>query len=296
MFGYVKPLKAELKVSEYEKYRGIYCGLCRAIGKTTGQLSRMTLSYDLVFLAAVRMIIEGVTPTFTPLRCAVHPTTRRAVADANPALTYSAAVSAILALEKNSDDRHDERGAEKLKSDVLRPFLSHTTKRAKPCLPPECTECAKAYLEDLSDLEKEKCASADVTASSFGELLKYLFSMNLEGEKKALAGRIGYGVGRFVYICDAADDLEEDIKKGLYNPIAEGWGTLAVDCESGMMSDIVKESVRCAALIDLEELGRAAEELDSGHMLTPIIKNIIYFGLPASLDEVLEKKKPAKIQ
>ncbi len=295
MFGYVKPMKAELKVSEYEKYRGIYCGLCRAIGKTTGQLSRMTLSYDLVFLAAVRMIIEGVTPTFTPLRCAVHPTTKRAVADDNPSLRYAAAVSAILASEKNSDDRHDEHGGEKLKSDLLHPFLSHTAKKAKPCLPPDCTERTQKLLASLSGLEEEKCPSADLTASTFGELMKYLFAMNLEGEQKSLAERIGYGVGRFVYICDAADDLEEDLAKGRYNPIGEGWGELSLDRENGVMSDIVRESVKCAALIDLEDLGRAAEELDCTHILTPIVKNIIYLGLPASLNGILEKKKPEKI-
>ncbi len=295
MFGYVKPMKAELKVSEYEKYRGIYCGLCRAIGKTTGQLSRMTLSYDLVFLAAVRMIIEGVTPTFTPLRCAVHPMTRRAAADDNPTLRYAAAVSAILADEKNSDDRHDEHGGEKIKSDLLHPFLKTTAKRAGRYLPEDCAEKVKELLANLSELEKEKCSSADLTASSFGEVMKYLFAINLEGEKKSLAERIGYGAGRFVYICDAADDLEDDIAKGRYNPISEGWGELSLNRQTGVMSDIVKDSVKCAALIDLESLGQAAEELDPTHILTPIVKNIIYLGLPASLNEILEKKKPGKI-
>ena len=54
MFGYIKPLTPELRIREHECYRAYYCGLCRAMGKCTGQCSRMTLSYDFVFLAAVR--------------------------------------------------------------------------------------------------------------------------------------------------------------------------------------------------------------------------------------------------
>ena len=51
MFGYVQPAYAELRVREHELYKAYYCGLCRAMGRTTGQLSRFSLNYDLVFLA-----------------------------------------------------------------------------------------------------------------------------------------------------------------------------------------------------------------------------------------------------
>ena len=85
MFGYVRPLTGELKVAEYEKYRGVYCGLCRVMGQVTGQISRLTLSYDMVMLAAVRMILTGIQPEFLPLRCAAHPMNRRAVLCANDA-------------------------------------------------------------------------------------------------------------------------------------------------------------------------------------------------------------------
>ena len=97
MFGYIKPYVPELKVAEYEKYRAAYCGLCVCIGRATGQLSRMTLSYDLVFLAAVRMVLEGITPEFKPMRCLVHPLKNRLVMLENPALMYAARISAVLA-------------------------------------------------------------------------------------------------------------------------------------------------------------------------------------------------------
>ena len=76
MFGYVKPFVPELKVAQHELYRAVYCGLCRAMGRVTGQASRFTLSYDLVFLAAVRMILEGETPVLEHFSCMAHPLTK----------------------------------------------------------------------------------------------------------------------------------------------------------------------------------------------------------------------------
>ena len=100
MFGYVKPFVPELKVAQHEIYRAAYCGLCRSMGRVTGQLSRMTLSYDLVFLAAVRMILEDITPAFEQSRCAAHPMKKRMIMLDNGALAYTAAMSAVLAGEK----------------------------------------------------------------------------------------------------------------------------------------------------------------------------------------------------
>ena len=59
MYGYVRTHAPELKVRQQEYYRAVYCGLCRTMGKCTGQCSRMTLSYDFTFFALVRMALTG---------------------------------------------------------------------------------------------------------------------------------------------------------------------------------------------------------------------------------------------
>ena len=46
MFGYVKTCTPQLRLCEWEAYRGIYCGLCRTLGRRFGPLARLTLSYD----------------------------------------------------------------------------------------------------------------------------------------------------------------------------------------------------------------------------------------------------------
>lgn len=288
MFGYVRPLVGELKVAEYEKYRGVYCGVCRAMGQVTGQLSRLTLSYDMVLLASVRMILGGIQPEFQPMRCAAHPMKKRAVLCGNEALTYTAAVSGVLAAAKNRDDLADERGLSKLKPALLSPVLESVSRRGEKILPDGIREVTETLLAGLGELERENCTSADRAANVFGELLGYAFSAGFEEEARDTAYRMGFYTGRFVYLCDAAEDLPSDAEKGRYNPLLLGWGDLAL--EDGKLSPMVADSVKTAAPIDLEPLGEAAEELDPAHPLTPIVKNIVYLGLPAAMERICEGK------
>ena len=58
MFGYVKPYAPNLLVREHEFYKATYCGLCRTMRKSTGALSALSLSYDLVLLVLVRTLYE----------------------------------------------------------------------------------------------------------------------------------------------------------------------------------------------------------------------------------------------
>lgn len=288
MFGYVRPLTGELKVAEYERYRGVYCGVCRAMGQVTGLVSRMTLSYDMVLLACVRMILGGIQPQFTPMRCAAHPMNRRAVLCDNEALRYTAAVSGVLAAEKNRDDRNDERGINRMKSVFLTPLTESFGKRGCKLLPDNARDTVTALLGELNTLEHENCDSADRAASVFGEVLGYAFSAGLNEDARDTAYRMGYYTGRFVYLCDAAEDLPEDAEKGRYNPLLAGWGSLAL--KDGKLSELTAGAIRTASNIDLEPLGAAVEELDGSHPLTPIVKNIVYLGLPAAMERICQGK------
>jgi len=295
MFGYVRPYKPEMKMAEYEKYRAVYCGLCREIGQVSGQLSRLALSYDIVLLASVRMILEGISPVFTPYRCPVQPAEKRLVLLPNRAVTYTAAVFAALAAAKNADDLHDERGVHRIRPLLLAPMAKHLEKAADRVLPAGTTGEIGKRLAFLSEKEGARCSSVDVMAQAFGDVLGYLFSLGLEGEDAETASVFGQSVGAFLYLCDAADDLPDDFRKHRYNPLLLSWGEMATD--GGKLSPMVKDSLRTALPVTLEGLEKAAEKLDSAHPLTPIVKNIIFLGLPYSLGRVLdgrEKDKPCQ--
>ena len=130
MFGYIRPLVDEMKVRENEMYRAIYCGLCRAMGHHTGCASRMTLSYDFVFLAVFRSVLQKTHFSVSRHRCAVHPLKKRAMAEDNEILAYCARAAALLTYEKLSDDLTDERGIRRCAAGVLRPAAASMRRRA----------------------------------------------------------------------------------------------------------------------------------------------------------------------
>jgi hypothetical protein len=83
--------------------------------------------------------------------------------------------------------------------------------------------------------------------------------------------------------------VTDDIKKHRYNPIAEGWGELALT--DGKMSPMVKEAIMISTPIELEKLGDETDKLDNNNIMTPIIKNTVYLGMLKSLEHAVEDKK-----
>ena len=131
MFGYIRTDTPELRVRENEYYKAVYCGMCRAQGKCTGQCSRMTLSYDMVFLALLRLAISGENPTIKSGRCIAHPFKKRPYLDFCDSLAYCAYASALLVWGKTSDDISDEKGLKRLKARLTKPLARRMRKKAK---------------------------------------------------------------------------------------------------------------------------------------------------------------------
>ena len=108
VFGYIRILEPELKIREFACYRGAYCGLCRQMGKCTGQCSRLTLRYDAAAMVLLRMAARGTTPEFTKKRCFLHPLTKADVLRPCEETETVACIMAALAYHKCKDDIADE--------------------------------------------------------------------------------------------------------------------------------------------------------------------------------------------
>ena len=294
MFGYIRAHRPELKLREDEYYRALYCGLCRTMGKCTGQCSRLTLSYDFTFLAIVRMALSGERAQFKKRRCVVHPLKKRNMAEPSPELEYCAAAAAILGYYKLADDRSDERGAKRLRAKLLKPSFSSFKKRALRIkfTRGELAELEKKIvksLDELSELEKQKLASVDRPADIFGQLMADLLSFGFEGNEERIAIEIGRHIGRWIYIIDAADDFEGDVKKDRYNPFSclYGGDKLTPERKEAIKIALLNELCSSEGAFDLLELADAPD-------LAGIIDNIRYIGLPAVADDVLFPKPKCK--
>ena len=165
MFGYIKPDIPELRVKEHELYKATYCGLCRTMGKCTGCMSKLTLSYDFAFLGLIRMVTDNVKGEVKMRRCMVHPFRKRPMVEPNVSLEFCARASVILTKMKLKDNINDSHGLSKLKAKIaglVSIFFKKTEEELKP-LEEKIAEC----IDNLTVLEKSNSDSIDETAITF---------------------------------------------------------------------------------------------------------------------------------
>ena len=272
MFGYVKPQSSELLVKEYEFYKATYCGICRAMKKYIGKSSTMTITYDSVFLALIRMLfVPDEDIGVRRGRCIAHPLKARPMLKCNDAIEYTARAFAILTYYKALDDRADERGFKRFAVGMAKPFLSSYRKAADiEYLDKVCYE----KLSAISEIERTMEKTLDKPAGLFGELLSEIFSYGLSGNDKLVYSAVGMHLGKFIYLADAVEDYEKDIKEGKFNPYANIY-------DKKPLTDENRRTIRTGLLLECRELESAVNLMPFGNRATVenIIRNIIYLGL-----------------
>lgn len=287
MFGYVRTSASELRVREHEYYKGTYCGLCRAMGKCTGQCSRMSLSYDVLLLSLVRITLLREPTSFEQRRCLVHPLKKRNMMKRNETLDFSARVSALLTYHKVKDDIADSGFAKRTLTRIfVLPFAAVARKRAirrDPSLGELDARMAEC-LSRLTALEKERVASVDIPAGIFGELLSDIVSFGLLGAQKKIAENIGKSIGKWIYIADALDDMRDDLKTKNYNSLIEIYGgKLPTNEQIGDVAAALKnELMRAERALELADF-------DGYETVKNILFNILYLGMPEKIRAITQK-------
>ncbi len=276
MFGYVKPERSELLVREYEFYRATYCGICRAMKKYTGALSNLSLSYDSVLLALVRMNFvkkDGIRAVRR--RCIAHPVKPRGMLADNEAIEYTARAFALFTYYKVRDDISDGNFARRAAMRLALPLTSSAKRRSGL---DELSAIMKEKLDKITECELAHTESVDIPAALFGELLGEVFSNRLSGNDKTVYYSFGYHLGKFIYAADAAEDYERDFKSGSYNPYTLVYKTPTLSYEN-------KQTIKCALLLECKKIEAAFNLMPFGNRATieNIVKNIIYLGLPSRI-------------
>lgn len=213
MFGYVVADQANLKPEELERYKSVYCGLCRTIGSRHGQHARMTLTYDMTFLILLLGSLYEPEETEGKNRCLPHPIHPRPWTRSS-ITAYAADMNVALAYYNCLDDWQDDRSLSKL---AAAKSLSGAYERIRQDSPRQC-EVIERELKCLSALEQEKSASLDETSLSFGRLMAELFVLNEDRWASDLR-ELGSKLGQFIYLMDAVLDQKDDETHGHYNPI-----------------------------------------------------------------------------
>lgn len=263
MFGYIVPLKSELKVRELALYQAYYCGLCRTIGKRYPQLARLSLSYDCSFLALLADGLYG-EGKYIKRRCALKPLkAKRAVMEETPGIVYAADVNVLLAVNHLRDDWKDEK---KAMAFIGAKALSGAYAKAKKRHPALAAEI-EADMARLTAIEAKKCVELDPPADASARILKSVATHmpGLTDAQTLVMEELFYNLGRWVYLADAWDDREKDQKRNSYNPFL--LAKTSLEQASFLLNISVNQAIKAYELLDL-----CANK--------GVLDNILYEGCP----------------
>lgn len=273
MFGYVIVNKPEMKFKDFDVYRSFYCGLCRELKRKYGISGQLSLTYDMTFLTILLSgLYEPETKTGTT-RCAVHPVHRQHTRQ-NEITGYAADMNILLTYYKCMDDWKDEKklfqrgyaGILKKKDKNLERFYE---KKASVIV---------THLEELSKLEKEGETDIDRVSGCFGRIMEELFVYREDVWEPTLR-RMGFYLGKFIYLLDAYDDVEKDREKGNYNPFAERYMLKGFEEEvQGLLTMMLAQACREFEKLPIIEYG-------------DILRNILYSGVWCRFWDITKKRR-----
>ena len=273
MFGYVVMNRPEMKIKDYDLYRSFYCGLCRELRDRYGISGQITLTYDLTF---VTLLLSGLYEPPTKKgtsRCIVHPVRRQPVRK-NEFTEYAADMNVFLAYYKCVDDWKDEKKLSRLAYSRL---LERKDKKAE-ALWKNKTSVIIRHLNEISAMEKAGETDIDRISGCFGRIMEEILVYKEDQWELALR-RMGFYLGKFIYLMDAFDDVEEDMEKGNYNPFAQDY-----------IIEGFEEKVRQILIMMMAEACREFEKLPI-IKYADILRNILYSGVWCRFETVSEKRK-----
>lgn len=265
MFGYVMANKTELKIREFSRYKGFYCGLCRRLKCNHGRVGQLTLTYDMTFLILLLSSLYEPREQEEKHRCVVHPGKRQLMIY-NEITDYASDMNILLSYYHFKDDWEDERKVSGLCGSKV--FAGKAEKIAVNY--PRQAKAIREQLEKLLELEKREVTEPDAISRPFGELMAELFVYH-EDAFCPILRRFGFFLGKYIYLLDAYMDLEADLKKNTFNPFKQAYQEENFkETVMGMLDSTIRE-----AIVEFEKLPL---EMD-----LPILRNILYEGVKVPL-------------
>ncbi len=285
MFGYVRYDLPNLCIKDFMLYKALYCGLCKSIGKACGQRARIGLTYDVTFLSALVHNIAGVDVKIERQNCFEHAIRKRPIAVSDPLTEELGALNTVLAYYKLTDDIEDGgRGRGK------RLWFKKGFKRAQKRYP-ALVAIVETYMRDQARAEKERVASPDVAADPTACMMRSLSEHLLREKATEATSELFYTLGKWVYLIDALDDYDKDIRKKGYNPFVLAYG------RAGRAELMEKDGAEISFLFDTlfysmrESLGGVIFPFNRD-----LTDNVILRGIPLETERVMKGERERKMQ
>ena len=282
MFGKVKPFIPELKMKDYILFNQYYCGLCKSIKNNFGNFPRLSLSFDVTFLAILLDSLNDEINTSKKYYCIRHPINGTTAKLNNDVLDYCSFLNIYLSYFKLEDDIGDEF---KISSKILKSILS---KYIKANVWNIDLNYMNSELKTLKEYEKKtEGLNLDIVSDPFSSLVGYISSLYFKDYpfENSLYS-LGYSLGKWIYITDAYEDLHEDMKNSKFNPICSIFNPLHLPCENFKIHIIERIEF---TLFNLIEDCKNKLSILPIKKNTEILMNILSFGLMDKLSSIFKE-------
>ncbi len=275
MFGYVVTNNEELKIKDYNFYRSCYCGLCRTLKSRHGAIAPMTLSYDMTFVVILLSALYEDPFKESSSRCIMHPAKKHKTR-INKWTEYAADMTVLMAYHNMIDDWEDEKKASHL---AVAKALKKSYKKIVSIYPKQA-KAIKEFMTNTKECEVAGDTDLDRISGYTGAFLGTIFASEDDIWQDSLY-KIGFYLGKFIYLMDAFDDLEKDQKKKNYNPLIEL--SKRRDFDAYIENTLIMMMAECSKNFELLPILQ----------YTDILRNILYSGVWTKFN-ILKKKKEQK--
>jgi hypothetical protein len=276
VFGYITVNQDELKMKDVRRYKSYYCGLCHELGERHGNIGRLTLNYDMTFLAILLAALYETPMKTEKKRCVPHPFTKQEMLYGEYT-GYTADMDMLLTWYKMADDVNDENS---VKARAFMRTRKKDIEKLKAAYPRQ-SKAMEENFKKLSDAEFANIHDLDYVSGLFGGMIAEVFVPKQDEWADELY-RMGFYLGKFIYLLDAYEDLEKDAKNGEYNPWENQKGRKDFEAlVENTLTMMIAESAR-----EFEKLP-ILEDVD-------ILRNIMYSGVWSRYETVKKKREEGK--
>ena len=158
--------------------------------------------------------------------------------------------------------------------------MRRTFEKTAACYPRQM-QAIQTYLKELKNCEATNSQDVDLAAGLTGKLMAEIFSPE-EDSFREILGRLGFQLGKFIYLMDAWEDIEKDLEKGNYNPFFIWAKEPEFD-----------NRVHQLLLMIASDAARAFEQLPIEENVD-ILRNILYCGIWSKYQMTMKHKKEKK--
>jgi hypothetical protein len=227
MFGLMRAKRCGLTAEQRNERRLHYCGTCKTLGGLYGQKTRALLNHDTVFLAEILTALfdeQSFGRALQSYNCLAKP---KSPEEMPLALQIAATANVVLAEFKIGDRIEDSKNRA---WQVVGKFFDKSFRKAEKQL--KAWDFPLAELKGLLQLQSKREAekytekgeailfylaepTARATTLFFGHGAKLIGREDLQSKMSAL----GAAFGEIVYLLDAFEDYEKDLRRGEFNAI-----------------------------------------------------------------------------